>query len=104
MGEEHPLTLGAVDARAQVVLGGVAVDLVVDEEVDLVVPNTEEVDLVVPNSSAPGWEGGKERNFRIKKTGVTLPTAKKTLKKTGKRPCFCFLNGRVSLYRRFSSK
>ena len=40
MGEEHPLTLGAVVARAQVVLGGVAVDLVVDEEVDLVVPNT----------------------------------------------------------------
>ena len=39
MGEEHPLTLGAVVARAQVVLGGVAVDLVVDEEVDLVVPN-----------------------------------------------------------------
>jgi len=34
MGEEHPLTLGAVVARAQVVLGGVAVDLVVDEEVD----------------------------------------------------------------------
>ena len=33
--------LGAVVARAQVVLGGVApVDLVVDEEVDLVVPNT----------------------------------------------------------------
>ena len=28
MGEEHPLTLGAVVARAQVVLGGVAVDLV----------------------------------------------------------------------------
>ena len=44
MGEEHPLTLGAVDARAQVVLGGVAVDLVVDEEVDLVVPNTAHVD------------------------------------------------------------
>jgi hypothetical protein len=40
MGEEHALTLGAVVARAQVVLGGVAVDLVVDEEVDLVVPNT----------------------------------------------------------------
>ena len=40
MGEEHPLILGAVVARAQVVLGGVAVDLVVDEEVDLVVPNT----------------------------------------------------------------
>ena len=40
MGEEHPLTLGAVVARARVVLGGVAVDLVVDEEVDLVVPNT----------------------------------------------------------------
>ena len=32
--------LGAVVARAQVVLGGVAVHLVVDEEVDLVVPNT----------------------------------------------------------------
>ena len=32
--------LGAVVARAQVVLGGVVVDLVVDEEVDLVVPNT----------------------------------------------------------------
>ena len=40
LAEEHPLILGAVVARAQVVLGGVAVDLVVDEEVDLVVPNT----------------------------------------------------------------
>ena len=40
MGEEHPLILGTVVARAQVVLGGVAVDLIVDEEVDLVVPNT----------------------------------------------------------------
>ena len=39
LAEEHPLILGAVVARAQVVLGGVAVDLVVDEEVDLVVPN-----------------------------------------------------------------
>ena len=39
MAEEHPLILGAVVARAQVVLGGVAVDLIVDEEVDLVVPN-----------------------------------------------------------------
>ena len=41
MSEDHPLTLGAVVPRAQVVLGGVAVDLIVDEEVDLVVPDTE---------------------------------------------------------------
>ena len=40
MGEPSTHILGAVVARAQVVLGGVAVDLVVDEEVDLVVPNT----------------------------------------------------------------
>ena len=44
MGEEHALTLGAVVARAQVVLGGVAVDLVVDEEVDLVVSPTRQSD------------------------------------------------------------
>ena len=54
MGEEHPLTLGAVVARAQVVLGGVAVDLVVDEEVDLVVPNTAAWIHDATNSSAPG--------------------------------------------------
>ena len=74
MGEEHPLILasrGAVVARAQVVLrGGVAVDLVVDEEVDLVVPTTwmlpcwiHDVTNSLTNSSAPGWEGGKERNL-----------------------------------------
>ena len=34
MRSKHPLTLGAVVARAQVVLGGVAVDLIVDEEVE----------------------------------------------------------------------
>ena len=49
MGEEHPLTLGAVVARAQVVLGGVAVDLVVhvwrDEQL------------------GAGIAGGKERNL-----------------------------------------
>ena len=39
--EEHPLVLLAVVARVEVVLGGVAVHLVVDEEVDLVVPNPE---------------------------------------------------------------
>ena len=64
MGEEHPLTLGAVVARAQVVLGGVAVDLVVDEEVDLVVTNPEArvgVDGDDPNmtraaqTDRPGW-------------------------------------------------
>ena len=41
LAEEHPLILGAVVARAQVVLGGVAVDLVVDEEVDLLLSPTE---------------------------------------------------------------
>jgi len=65
MGEEHPLILGAVVARAQVVLGGVAVDLVVDEEVDLVVPNTAvgpRASMTATNNSVPGWEGGKEQN------------------------------------------
>ena len=62
--EEHPLILGAVVARAQVVLGGVAVDLVVDEEVDLVVPNT-----VDPwRDEQLGAEGGgKERNLKLRK-------------------------------------
>ena len=47
LAEEHPLILGAVVARAQVVLGGVAVDLVVDEEVDLVVPNWSPTEAAV---------------------------------------------------------
>ena len=70
MGEEHLLILGAVVARAQVVLGVVAVDLVVDEEVDLVVPNTAvgpRGSMTATNNSVPGWEGGKERNLKIRK-------------------------------------
>ncbi len=71
MGEEHPLILGAVVARAQVVqLGGVAVDLVVDEEVDLVVPNTAvgpRGSMTATNNSVPGWVGGNERNLEIRK-------------------------------------
>ena len=42
--------------------------------------------------------GGVKNGTLFKKIGVTLPTAKKSAKKTGKGPCFCFLNGRVSLY------
>jgi hypothetical protein len=71
MGEEHPLTLGAVVARAQVVLGGVAVDLVVDEEVDRKKRPYLRRFAIVPRGSmtrrtaslAPGWQGGKERNL-----------------------------------------
>ena len=44
-----------------------------------------------------GMGGGVKNGNLRKKTGMTLPRAKKSAKKTGKGPCFCFLNGRVSL-------
>ena len=43
------------------------------------------------NSSAPGWQGCKERGTYIKKTGMTLPKAKKTLRKLARGPVSVFL-------------
>ena len=57
MGEEHPLTLGAVVARAQVVLGGVAVDLVVDAAILATLCDCTTWIHDAMNSSAPGWQG-----------------------------------------------
>ena len=102
MGEEHPLTLGAVVARAQVVLGGVAVDLIVDEEVDIIVVDLIVVDLIVDEEVDLIVDGAGRAEvlttvLSLRNHGVSPPKAKKTLRNRGKGPLFCFLNGRVSL-------
>ena len=57
LAEEHPLILGAVVARAQVVLGGVAVDLVVDAAILATLCDRTTWIHDATNSSAPGWQG-----------------------------------------------
>ena len=100
LAEEHPLILGAVVARAQVVLGGVAVDLVVDEEVDLVVPNRSgrtcdalrsyHVDPWRDEQLGAGRVVGLTTVLRLRNHGVRPPKAKKTLRNRGHGPPFLF--------------
>ena len=68
MGEEHPLILEAVVARVHLIHIGA---LVRQEAAPLLTLGSRTTWIHdrdgTGNSSAPGWEGGKERNLDIRK-------------------------------------
>ena len=85
-------------ALAQVVLGGVAVDLVVDAAIlATLCDRTNHVDPWRDEQLGAGRAGVLTTVLRLRNHGVSSPKAKKTLRNRGKGPPFCFLNARVSL-------